>query len=40
MLAAPGRSALRNVYSIARGYENFAKRLRTLGADIEPLTGI
>ena len=40
MLAAPGRSVLRNVYSIARGYEDFARRLRTLGADIEPLAGI
>jgi UDP-N-acetylglucosamine 1-carboxyvinyltransferase len=40
MLAAPGRSVLRNVYPIARGYEDFAKRLRALGADIEPLTGI
>ena len=40
MLAAPGRSVLRNVYSIARGYEDFAKRLKSLGADIEPLTGI
>jgi len=40
MLAAPGRSVLRNVYSIARGYEDFAKRLRGLGADIEPLTGV
>lgn len=40
MLAAPGRSVLRNVYSIARGYEDFAKRLRSLGADIEPLTGV
>ena len=40
MLAAPGRSTLRNVYSIARGYENFAKRLKSLGADIEPLAGI
>ena len=40
MLAAPGHSVLRNVYSIARGYEDFAKRLRTLGADIEPLSGI
>lgn len=40
MLAAPGRSTLRNIYSIARGYENFAKRLRSLGADIEPLSGI
>lgn len=40
MLAAPGRSILRNIYSIARGYEDFAKRLQTLGADIEPLSGI
>lgn len=40
MLAAPGRSVLRNIYSIARGYEDFAKRLNTLGADIDPLTGI
>lgn len=40
MLAAPGHSVLRNIYSIARGYEDFAKRLRTLGADIEPLSGI
>ena len=40
MLAAPGRSVLRNVYTIARGYEDFAKRLRVLGADIEPLMGI
>ena len=40
MLAAPGRSILRNVYSIARGYENFAKRLKSLGADIESLSGI
>lgn len=39
MLAAPGESILRNIYSIARGYEDFADRLRRLGADIEPLTG-
>ncbi|MEI7539592.1 MAG: UDP-N-acetylglucosamine 1-carboxyvinyltransferase [Candidatus Saccharibacteria bacterium] len=35
MLAAPGHSILRNVYSINRGYEDFANRLNTLGADIE-----
>lgn len=35
MLAAPGRSVLRDVYSINRGYEDFANRLNTLGADIE-----
>ena len=40
MLAAPGTSILRNVYSIARGYEDFANRLRQLGADIEPLSDI
>lgn len=37
MLAAPGRSVLRNVYSINRGYESLAERLRTLGADIHAL---
>ncbi len=35
MLAAKGRSILRNVYSINRGYENIVKRLQTLGASIE-----
>lgn len=40
MLAAPGTSILRNVYSIQRGYQDFAIRLRHLGADISPLTGI
>lgn len=37
MLAAPGTSILRNTYSINRGYQNFAARLRHLGADISPL---
>lgn len=37
MLAAPGRSILRDVYSINRGYEDFANRLNTLGADIETI---
>ena len=37
MLAAPGRSILRNVYTIKRGYQDFANRLKTLGADIEAL---
>ena len=40
MLAAPGKSILRNVYPINRGYQDFAARLRHLGADIVPLTGI
>ncbi len=35
MLAAPGKSILRDVYSINRGYEDFANRLNTIGADIE-----
>lgn len=35
MLAAEGTSLLRNVYSINRGYEEIAKRLNTIGADIK-----
>jgi UDP-N-acetylglucosamine 1-carboxyvinyltransferase len=35
MLAAPGTSILRNVYSISRGYEDLATRLNQLGASIE-----
>lgn len=35
MLAAPGISILRDVYSINRGYEDFANRLNTLGAAVE-----
>lgn len=34
MLAAPGVSVLRNVYSINRGYEDLAERLNSLGAHI------
>ncbi len=34
MLAAPGVSVLRNVYSINRGYEDLAERLNSLGARI------
>lgn len=37
MLAAPGHSLLRNVYSINRGYESLAERLRELGAHITTL---
>ena len=37
MLAAPGKSILRNIYSINRGYESLADRLRELGADIKTL---
>jgi UDP-N-acetylglucosamine 1-carboxyvinyltransferase len=40
MLAAPGVSILRNVYSINRGYEDLAQRLQSLGAKIEVLREI
>ncbi len=40
MLAAPGVSILRNVYSINRGYEDIANRLNKLGAKIEVFHGI
>lgn len=35
MLKAPGKSILRNPYSIDRGYENITARLNAIGADIE-----
>ncbi|HEX2792671.1 MAG TPA: UDP-N-acetylglucosamine 1-carboxyvinyltransferase [Candidatus Paceibacterota bacterium] len=35
MLAAEGRSMLRNVYSINRGYEDLVPRLQSIGARIE-----
>lgn len=35
MLGAKGRSTLRNVYSINRGYEDIVNRLQKLGASIE-----
>lgn len=38
MLAAPGRSMLRNVYTINRGYEDIVARLQSLGASIESYT--
>lgn len=34
MMAAPGTSKLRNVYTINRGYEDLAERLNSLGARI------
>jgi UDP-N-acetylglucosamine 1-carboxyvinyltransferase len=37
MLAAPGISTLRNVYTINRGYEDLAERLNSLGAHISVL---
>lgn len=39
MLAAKGRSMLRNVYSINRGYEDIAHRLQQLGASIAVHSG-
>lgn len=40
MLAAPGCSVLRNVYSINRGYEDLANRLNQLGADVTVIRDI
>lgn len=40
MLAADGTSILRNIYSINRGYQDFAERLNKLGADIQPINGL
>lgn len=40
MLAAQGRSMLRNVYTINRGYEDLAERLNSLGAQIEVLNDL
>ncbi len=37
MLASGGTSILRNVYMISRGYEEIAKRLNSIGADIKIL---
>jgi UDP-N-acetylglucosamine 1-carboxyvinyltransferase len=37
MLAAPGISMLRNIYTIQRGYEDLAERLNALGASITVL---
>jgi UDP-N-acetylglucosamine 1-carboxyvinyltransferase len=37
MLGAEGRSVLRNIYSINRGYEGLVERLSSLGADISYL---
>ncbi len=38
-LAATGRSVLKNVYSINRGYEDLVERLRSIGASIESSGG-
>jgi len=40
MLAAPGTSTLRDVYSINRGYENIAERLNSIGASIESVSDL
>lgn len=40
MLAAPGTSMLRNVYTINRGYEDLATRLNSIGAQIEVISGL
>ncbi len=40
MLDAPGVSTLRDVYSINRGYEDFANRLNSIGAQIETIREI
>ena len=40
MLAAPGVSTLRNIYSINRGYEDLAERLNSIGANIAILRDI
>ncbi|MCX6717356.1 MAG: UDP-N-acetylglucosamine 1-carboxyvinyltransferase, partial [Candidatus Taylorbacteria bacterium] len=38
MLGAKGKSILRNVYSINRGYEEIAKRLNSIGAKIKVIS--
>ncbi len=40
MLAAPGTSMLRNVYTINRGYEDLADRLNSLGAKITVISEV
>ena len=40
MLAAKGRSILRNIYPISRGYEDIAERLNGIGADIKVIKEI
>ena len=40
MLAAKGKSILRNIYPISRGYEDIADRLNGIGADIKVLKEI
>jgi UDP-N-acetylglucosamine 1-carboxyvinyltransferase len=40
MLAAPGKSILRGVYIVNRGYDDLANRLNKLGAHVSTLTSI
>ncbi len=40
MIAAPGVSTLRNIYVINRGYEDLAKRLNSIGANISVIRDI
>ena len=40
MLAAPGSSILRDVYSIRRGYEDVVEKLNSIGADISIMIDI
>jgi UDP-N-acetylglucosamine 1-carboxyvinyltransferase len=40
MMAAKGKSKLRNVYTINRGYEDLAERLNSLGAHIEVINDL
>jgi len=37
MMSAKGKSMLRNVYMINRGYEDIVKRFKTIGADIKEI---
>lgn len=39
MLAAQGKSLLKDTYAIERGYENLCQRLKKLGAEIKKLNG-
>ncbi len=39
MLAAEGKSMLRNIYMINRGYEDLVARLQSIGASIEAISG-
>lgn len=39
MLAAEGKSVLKNIYAIERGHENLVEKLQGLGAEIEKIEG-